>query len=200
MFDFLKDKPNAPNLDLENNQLIKEAKNIILGNLSQKTFEDLNKILKIVHTLQFKDQSIFDELKNFIFIKYPKFEDIDVKYIVETFIIFLNRYELSEEQIEIFKNMLGKMSLRIKIEQNIQLTEIMLEKNLIKIRDFFYEYHLFQNCWKKMHLMDLGQFNRYLKTLIKMQYHLEDPSFYTEYVYKVALALADKSLDLVQLR
>ncbi len=175
MFDFLKDKPNAANLDLENNQLIQEAKKVMLSNLSQKSFEDINRIFKIAHVLNFKDQSIFEELKKLIFIKYPKFEDIDVKYIVGTFIILLNRYEMSNEEIDIFKNMLGKMSLRIKIEQNIQLTEILLDKNLISIRDFFYEYHLFQNCWKKMSSMDLGQFNRYLKTLINIQYHLEDP-------------------------
>lgn len=51
-----------------------------------------------------------------IFIKYPKFEDIDVKYIVDSFMIIVSKYDLNSEEIDIIKNMLGKMAIKFTVE------------------------------------------------------------------------------------
>lgn len=61
-----------------------------------------------------------------IFSKYYKLEDYDVKYMVESFKILLNKFELNLEEIDIIKNMLGRNSSKLNVEYALSITELFL--------------------------------------------------------------------------
>ncbi len=57
---------------------------------------ELSILLNILNRLNFKDQEKYDKLRSLIFTKYSKLEDIDVKYMIDTFTILMNKFELND--------------------------------------------------------------------------------------------------------
>lgn len=157
MLETLCQKPGAGELDLENNQLLQEAKRKLFSDLDQKRVLDLSILFRICHKLNFKDEGLINSLKRLIFDKYYKLEDYEISNMIETFMIFIQKFELSLEEIDIIKNMLGRNSSKFTVTHALELTELFQQKNLTHIRDQLYEYHLFLVCWKKMKYMSIEQ-------------------------------------------